>query len=405
MIINGHSYANSDFVGTNGRGYAAIDPQTGLNRFPDGIFTDMLAALSAIQALANYRLIANGGFALAQRQAPGTLTTYSNTSGRSYGADRWGMTNENASIQYQRIDTSGAVESGLLARHYGKFKKLTSTGKMIVSQVLEGSDSAPLRGLNVRVQVKMKRTVAAAMTVRLGLLQLAQAGTIDSIPATFASAFGANSVDPTWGTNLAAIAPVAGQTPENASIVGNFLTCVVTGSWLRFGGYFLVPSDLKNLVLVAFTDSQAVANDELNMTEAQICLGTDIQAWTPPALDAEIARCQRFFSKSFPIDSAPATNFGVAGALRFQAGKAGALAEIAQIELPVRMRIAPATMTLYNPSVANVQVRDVTGAVDCSASAVANPGELYVDVNTTGNAATAVGNELKVHWTADGAEL
>jgi hypothetical protein len=56
-------------------------------------------------------MIVNGGFEFAQRQVPGTLTTYSNTTGRSFGADRWGMTNENASIQFQNVDSIGATET------------------------------------------------------------------------------------------------------------------------------------------------------------------------------------------------------------------------------------------------------------------------------------------------------
>src|SRR5258706_1784633 len=114
--------------------------------------------------------IINGGFDFAQRQTPGTLTTYSNTTGRTYRADRWGITNENASVQYQRVDSIAATETGLNARFYGKYKKITNAGKIIISEVLEATNSGPLRGRTVRLQAKMRFTVAASMTVRLGLL-------------------------------------------------------------------------------------------------------------------------------------------------------------------------------------------------------------------------------------------
>lgn len=47
ITLNGHTYDVADFTGTNGRGYTAIDPQTALPRFPNGIFTDLLAHLAS----------------------------------------------------------------------------------------------------------------------------------------------------------------------------------------------------------------------------------------------------------------------------------------------------------------------------------------------------------------------
>jgi hypothetical protein len=60
-------------------------------------------------------------------------------------------------------------------------------------------------------------------------------------------------------------------------------------------------------------------------------------------------------------------------------------------------------MTTFNPSAANAQVRDVTGAVDCSATAT-TPTANGLTFSATGNAATAVGNALAIHLTAE-AEL
>jgi hypothetical protein len=360
---------------------------------------------AAIHVLSPSRLgvngLMNGGFWFAQRQAPGTLTTYSNTSGRTYGADRWGMTNENASIQYQRIDTA-FPETGLQARFYGRFKKITSAGKMVVSQVVEGTDIMPFRGRTVRFQAKMRFSVAASMTVRLGLLYLTSAGTIDTIPAAFVSAFGAAGTDPTWGTNLTAIAPTQ---VDGGSISGLGMTCVLTSGWVRYSACFAVPSNCLNLIAAIWTNGLPAANDELNIGEAGLYDGFEILDWSPLLVQRELERCQRYYSKTFAIDTAPAQSVGVnTGEFKFIAGRAGALLENSPsyMRAPV-MRIAP-TNTAYNPAAANAQVRDETGAVDCSAQAFAGNIDRSVGITATGNAATAVGNLLGVHVSSD-AEL
>jgi len=58
-------------------------------------------------------------------------------------------------------------------------------------------------------------------------------------------------------------------------------------------------------------------------------------------------------------------------------------------------------VTFYNPSVANAQLRDVTGAVDTTAVATSQAGDLNFSISYTGNAATAIGNQVAVHVTAD----
>jgi hypothetical protein len=338
-------------------------------------------------------VIINGEFDFAQRQAPGTLTTYSNTSGRAQSADRWGITNENASAQYQRVDSAAAPETGLRARFYGSFSKITASGKIVVSHVIEAVNGLHLRGRTVRVQLKMK--ASSAKTIRVALLQLTAAGAVDTMPAVFVSAFGANTVDPTFGTNLAAIAPVIA---DNGSIRNTGLDCAVTAAWQRFGASFVLPNNFKNLILVVFTDSQFAAADILSMTEVGIYDGPEIREWVP--------LCQRYYSKSFNVDTAPVQNAGVnTGEAGGIAGKAGAVANAGFIFVTykVQMRTA-AALTLFNPAVANAQVRDEVAAVDHSATATANSQEQGFTVNSTGNASTAVGDRLGIHWTAD-AEL
>jgi len=345
-------------------------------------------------------LLINGGFDFAQRQVPGTLTSYATSANRQYGADRWAMMVQTSSLQYQRVDSIGATESNLSARMYGKFKQITGAGKAVIFQWVEGSSIASVRNRKVRVQVKMKRTVAAAMTIRLGLVQNQAAGTVDAPTTAFVSAYGANGVDPTLGASIAAIVPVAG-TAIGGTISGNYVTCNLTGSWVNFGAVFTVPSDAKNLALVIITDSQLAVNDELNTAEAGIYDGPDVMDWVPQALANEIDRVRRFYNKSFAIDVAPGQNVGLTGAIRLWAAQAGAVSFVhGAIRFPVWMRAAP-TMTYFNPSAANAFLRQTVTPSDATATSATQITESQAEVTATGLAAWAKGDGLAIHYTAE----
>lgn len=344
-------------------------------------------------------LLANSGLWFAQRQAPGTLTTYSSTTTRVYGPDRWGLTNENASVQYQRVDTIAAVETGLAARHYGNFKKITSAGKVIVSQPLEATHTAPLRGQRVRFQFKAKNSVGSH-TLRLGLLQLTSAGTVDTLPATFVSAFGAVATDPTWGTNLSAITPSVCN--STGTISGAGVSCVLGSSWVTYSGLFTVPSDCKNLVAVVFTSNQPAANDIFCLAELGLYLNDEECPFVPLQFGDELRRCQRHYWKSFNVDTAPAQNVGNGtGDLRWPASFAGVASNRSpSFSFPVTMFGAP-TMTGYNPAAANAVARDQTNSVDCGTTNIVNVTERGCAITANGNAVTTVGAGIALHVSAE----
>jgi hypothetical protein len=119
-------------------------------------------------------------------------------------------------------------------------------------------------------------------------------------------------------------------------------------------------------------------------------------------LPVELNTCQRYYEKSFNYATAPAQNAGTGlGESYLSATAAGAASNrLPSVYWNTRKRVAP-TITLYNPSAANAQVRDATASADCSGSTPTASGESNMIMIATGNAATAVGNRLAVHWVAD----
>lgn len=122
-------------------------------------------------------------------------------------------------------------------------------------------------------------------------------------------------------------------------------------------------------------------------------------------IETEMARCQRYYQKSFLYATAPAQNVGFAtGEDYIIANKAAALAQSShRIRFRTRMRASP-TLTSYNTSAANAQFRDTVVPGDCSGASLAAGSEEGFYPSYTGHASTAIGNPVAFHWTAD-AEL
>lgn len=352
-------------------------------------------------------LIRNSGFWFAQRQVPGTLTTYSNVGGRiTAGADGWGISNENASIQYRRVDSSGAVETNLYSRFWGEFTKLTANGKIQIMQALEGSNCANLRGRNVRLTMKMKSIVAASAQWNIAIVALGSGGTIDVIPSTagnFFTAQGANGVDPTLAANQTYIAPTAGKTGDNCTAGANSYACTVTAAWQRFSGVFTIPTTAKNLIVLVYSHNQVTVTNGLGVTEVMLSDGEHIQEWQAGSIYDEFQRVQRYYLKTFNMDTNPAQSVGLnTGEFKFACVVAGAVATAGVgFRFPVPMFKAATTLTLYNPSAANVQVRNVTDSADMTGSTVTANGEQGCWINFTGLAGNAAGEHLAVHLSAD----
>ncbi len=370
---------------------------------PSTCSIDEYGAIARHGNIHNPNLVRNGGFWFAQRQPPATLTTYSSVGGRALTADGWGVSNENASVQYVRSDSGISPETNLLNRYYGNFTKITSTGKLVVCQVIESVDAEAVRGKRVRLQMKLKGIGNA--TWRIGLVQ-STLGSIDAVPKSaglFITAFGANTVDPTLGSNLAYIAPDALVKYSSGTAVGNGITCPLTGSWSLFSGVFPVPTGARNLTVMIWSDSQVAAAAGVAISEVSLTEGYEIQAWAPRAAPYELARCQRYYCKSFDIDTGPAQSV-LAGAVRGAVSVAGATAgQPIGIRFPVAMRAAP-TMTYFNPAAANAFARNTTANTDATATASANTTGVSTDTTFTGIAAWTVGQSVAVQYTAD-AEL
>ena len=356
-------------------------------------------------------IIVNGGFSVQQKVAVAStaIAGVSTTTRGGVVADAWSVTaSVTTNLNWQQVDTGSAPETGLDSRYYGSIIAATAGKKVMASQWILNEDMRHLLGKKVRVSIKHNMKVGTSKNFKLGLLQLTSAGTIDTSPAFLSGAWSVTTgVDPTWGTNLAAITPDASPTGENGTISGAYLTCAtVENIWTKSSCVFTIPTNAKNLVMVFFSDATGGTTDNVSIAEAQITLGTEGVDYIEPAFSEVLLRCQRRFCKSFPLTTVPAASIAVATAGNGVTGIIGkaaatALACYINIKFPVRMFKVPA-ITLFTPVGAGAVPYRISGTTPAVQTASAQTGimDYGLVVSATGDVNGAVGDLVGVHYTA-----
>jgi hypothetical protein len=115
----------------------------------------------------------------------------------------------------------------------------------------------------------------------------------------------------------------------------------------------------------------------------------------------ELNACKAHFQKSFEYATAPAQGASVNGALFWPSVGTGAAVTSSPVyPFTPEMRGIP-TITTFNTTSANAEVRNGTDGADCSSTAAASIRAKAFRVSTTGNAGLAVNEGLQVQWTAD----
>lgn len=179
-----------------------------------------------------------------------------------------------------------------------------------------------------------------------------------------------------------------------------------SGSWTFYEITFAaLPANAANGVQVQiFRTNSTASTTRATGIQLEVVDTTDPKstAFERRPLAVELALAQRYYEKSFAPDTTPAQNIGVdTGEATWAAQTAGSSTgqRSQRITFRTRKRTAP-TMTLYNPAAANAQARDETLSGDCSSSAAQRIGEDGFCLFATGNASTAVGNNIGAHWAA-----
>jgi hypothetical protein len=325
-------------------------------------------------------LLYNGGFDIWQRGAGGSAT-FTGIAARTYTADRW---------QAQHIGGSCYVNqvAGQVARYgaqVGRTNGNAVTANVRFAQSLEINDCARL-GIQ-----------GSPFTISLNLASGAQ----------FSALAGNITISIFAGKDAADTNVLAGYT--SSLTVATVTVGVPAGtSSKRFSVSGLVPGGSGYTefgVIVEYTPvGTAGASDNFLVENVQLEPNASPTPFEYVQFGQMLARCQRYFEKSFIYGIAPASNLGNGSYTSGLAGKAGAVAgELIFVAFKANKRSAGGiAFVFYNPGAANNQMRDISAAADCSATTLtANTTDQFMEITATGNAGTVVGNKLGVGWTID----
>ncbi len=367
-------------------------------------------AYLASSARPNYNYLINGGFDFAQRGNPNSSVTPTfngsniSTSADAYGADRWKIAYQGANsstVSYLR----DRFNTGQTFYNAGLITNNTGASKFAMYQIVEGLTSISLRGRTVTFQIVMTANTGTPI-VRLGLIYLSTAGAIDTVPAALVpSTWGANSTDPTLGTNLVYIAPASVPARANGTISGNAVSCTLAASatWQLFGGTFVVPLNVYNVIPALWLDSQIAAIRSIDFTQAILSDGDSLRDWLPRLPGQELELCERYYEKSYDVDTAPGTTSVQGLAMIWSVGTVANTANYGTAQYRVRKRGTPTAQTWsYNGALAKAS-DGTTGADQAANSCVVNNATQtrLVVQNSSGAGLTPPNGSLIFHHASD----
>ena len=309
------------------------------------------------------------------------------TTDNSYVCDGWRVLMENANGVTTTFSTS-SVPGGAMYRLVGTVGS-GNNGKFGFFHPIANGDMQELRSQVVSILASLKAT-AGISDVRIGIMQWT--GTADAITADPISAWNAAGTNPTLIANWAFV-----NTPANLSVTTAFADYSVINQTI--GG------SSNNLAILIWSDDRTTTTttDVLEIGGyVTMCPGATAPAAQVRSLSDEIELYAPYYQKTFPLGTAPAQNAGLTGAVRFYSPVGATTAGLSgPFFYPLgRMRAAP-TITAYNPSAANAEVRDEIVALNCTSTAVQNISDNSYCVGYTTSGSTAVQNRLSLHLQFD----
>lgn len=283
-------------------------------------------------------LLINGEGTFFQRQDPAAATARADD---AYAGDRWYVLTQTASINSQR-------STGNLAKYAHKLTQNQAAAQRLgYASIVEHQDSYALRSQTVRFAGKCK--ISASQAVRFAILEWT--GTADSVTSDVVN---------DWTS--------ASYTAGNFFLAANLTVTAVgtitpaAATWTSFALTGTVSATCNNLIVIFWTEGTAAQNVTLELTEMQLTRGALAVSYAPRLQTDELLLCQRYYCKSYAIDTNPGTVTNTGCIAYVTASTAGEWGP--NVFYPVEMRTTP-TKTFYSTnSGASGNKYNATDAVD-----------------------------------------
>ncbi len=281
----------------------------------------------------------NGNFDIWQRGTTFNSTTTPLNSDDTYLMDRWVLLSDGNDI----VDVSRSTDSPDGSKYSAKFQVETANKKFGIVQIIENVDAMKLDNKTVSVSFQAK-TTTGKLIENLRVAVLSWNSTADTVTSDVVSAWAAEGTNPTWATNW-----TAENTATNKAI---------TTSWAEYKveGIDIDTASMANIAVVIWVDdTDASVDDELFLSQIQLCEGSTALPFQPKSYAQELRDCQRYYWKSITPDNA----------IHARGSAINTTTVTLSMALPVIMRTTPSIdkKTLYIADGANTNL-NVTPSVD-----------------------------------------
>ncbi|WP_191126169.1 hypothetical protein [Mesorhizobium sp. B2-1-2] len=271
--------------------------------------------------------------------------------------------------------------------------------RMGIAQIVESANCRDLRDSNVTLLGKLR--CSASQPIRYAVLEWT--GTADVV---------VSDVVNSWTNGVYSAGQFFNSTTLNVLAVGAVTPAAATITDLALGA--TIGPSANNLIVMIWTEGTAAQNVALDVAWELVGGSRSAAAYPldPRSMKDEIALCQRYFSKSFPLNVAPAEGLASPWIAGFSWSTAGVGTQT--ISLPVAMAGIP-TITFYKPAqIAGTAGRwqwykPSAGAYQDSTATIVSSGAVQSEIAFSANLVVTgaeLGNGYIVqgNWTAD-AEL
>lgn len=365
---------------------AGISLQTASTDTRDQLLAAIDAKIAAIgSAGVAKNAIINGGIPVSQRETTFTAATTPANNDDTYLIDRCLNLSDGNDIIDVSQQTGGGVSGN---EDYYRMDVETAQKKFGMFQIIEGNNCKNLIGEIVSLSFEAKVTNATKLS-DIRAVVLAWDGAVDTVTSDIVSA---------WNVEGTRFTPVGNWTAENVdSNLG------VTTSWVRYtiNGISIDTASATNVGVFIYQNNVAT-NDTtgifLEITNVQLENGSVATDFEYRLFGDELARCQRYYAKSYAYATAPKTATHVGAIYHSLTLVNNADYDmIMSVKFPQEMRTTP-TMVAYD--LAGNSGKCTMDAGDNKVCTVDSVGASGVKFNG-GNGAVSTSRLMAVQYTAE----
>ena len=363
-----------------------VDAGQQVTAFIKTLMNDTTAAIARATLLSSYadpqNLLINGGMRFWQRLSAFTGATTPANNDDTYLMDRWVQLSDGNDI------ADIAKETTVVPNYTEAAAKIdieTANKKMGILQVVENKNSLPAIGRYVSLSFEAKKVIGNATVDKLRAAIISWDSTADTVTSDVVSAWGAEGTDPTLVANW-----TYENTPSDLTLTNSFQTFTIEN----------VPIDTASTTNIAvfiwIDNNDGTVADLVYITNIKLEIGAVATPYLEPDFEIELARCQRYYEKSYNIDVNPGTATSV-GDIDFQ------FTNVANNTFNVRLPVSFAVKKRDTPTVVSYSVvGGNSGKVDMlneEDAVLTDQGESgFSNSGTAGGASTA--RAIKFHYTA-----